>query len=361
MAIMSREKRTLHRAPEPESTAKWPKSPDGYSLKCPIGHGAFAVVHKATCYKEDGPVDVAVKVIDLEGCADSTFDEIRREMTTMRRCRHVNVLQFHVAFQNDSKIWLVMPISKAGSAADVMRCQPQKRFQDERIIAYILREVAKALDYFHSEKQMHRDLKGGNILLSPNGDVHLADFGVATPFSFHSRHNTFVGTPCWMAPEVLSHRQYDEKADVWSFGITALELLRGEAPYQRLHPLKVMKNIIENQPPHLSSFECSDGFSLVVDACLRRNPNERSRMSAFGKSKFFAKAENGPLRELLRNTPAIENRQHTFEPYAMNCPQYDSDCDQPMFGMCAKEQRSETATDWLFEEDEFDGFPEEET
>lgn len=352
MAILSREKRTLNRPP-PDVPAKWPKTPEGYSLQCPIGQGAFAVVHKATCFKEDGPVDVAIKVIDLEGCSDSTFEDIRREMTAMRRCRHINVLQFHVAFQNNSAIWLVMPIAQAGSAADVMRCQPQKRFQDERVIAYILREVARALDYLHSEKHMHRDLKAGNILLNQEGAVRLADFGVSAPLSY--RHNTFVGTPCWMAPEVLASQQYDEKADVWSYGITAMELLRGEAPYQRLHPLKVMKSIMENKPPCLSSVECSDGLSLLVGACLRRDPNSRTTMKTFEKSKFFSKADIGKLQEILRTTPMVEERQHLITSM-VDYTESNREYDQKLYARSA-----EPASDWLFEEDDFDGFPEEET
>merc|ERR550534_337394 len=202
-------------------------------------------------------VEVAVKVMELENCGDSTFEEIRREMTAMQMCRHSNILQFHCAFQTDHQIWLVMPIAHEGSCADVMRCHPDKRFDDERVLSFILREVARALEYFHRERQMHRDLKAGNILLDANANVYLGDFGVAAPFSYSDRRKTFVGTPCWMAPEVLAQQQYDEKADVWSFGITAIELRRGEAPYQRLHPLKVMKNIIENAPPHMYENEGS--------------------------------------------------------------------------------------------------------
>ncbi|KAF4713693.1 hypothetical protein FOZ62_021489, partial [Perkinsus olseni] len=121
------------------------------------------------------------------------------------------------------------------------------------IIAYILRETAIALRHFHSNQQIHRDLKAGNILLSLDGRVYLSDFGVSASMRDSRSRQTFVGTPCWMAPEVLeqSKNGYDYKADIWSFGVTALELAHGSAPYQNLHPLKVMKNILENPPPTL--------------------------------------------------------------------------------------------------------------
>jgi len=375
MAILSREKRGKYHHPPLTEPSQWPKTANGYQLKCPIGYGTFAVVHKAMCKKEDGAEEeVAVKVIDLEDCSDSTFEELRREMSAMRLSRHDNVLQFHVAFQSDAKIWLVMPIAQEGSAADVMRCQPEKRFEDERIVAYILREVVKALDYLHGERQMHRDLKAGNVLIREDARVCLADFGVATPYSFENRHSTFVGTPCWMAPEVLAqHQQYDEKADVWSFGITAMELFRGEAPYQRLQPLKVMKNIIENEPPHLHSSECSGGLFLLVDFCLKKNPKERPSMNTCAKAKFFHKAERGVLQQLLLKTPKIENRK-------IHCPPPRNETTAikisrngdfaPMekpydLSSNMTEKTASVQEDWIFDDgdslDGFDDFPEEET
>lgn len=376
MAILSREfllreKRAKCRtiAPPPEvQPLKFPKCASGYELRCPIGYGAFAVVHKARCKLEDGKTeDVAIKMIDLEGCSDSTFEELRREMSAMRQSRHKNILNFHVAFQSDAKIWLVMPIATAGSAADVMRCQPEKRFQDERIIAYILGEICKAMDYFHGERQMHRDLKAGNVLVQQDASVCLADFGVATPYSFENRHSTFVGTPCWMAPEVLAHRQYDEKADVWSFGITAMELLRGEAPYQRLQPLKVMRNIIENDPPHLHNSECSGGLYLLVDFCLKKDPKDRPSMNTCAKSKYFHKGDKHKLAELLLRTPDLENRQVQAPLHHQSVLKFGSDGTRSAVPTAPPSGSECTACDtitedWDFsEEDDFGDLPEAES
>merc|ERR1719198_2154268 len=149
-------------------------------------------------------------------------------------------------------------------------------FEDESVIAYILRETAKALKYFHDNMQIHRDLKAGNILLSSDAKVFLSDFGVAAPLRDDKKRQTFVGTPCWMAPEVLEQTNgYDYKADVWSFGITAIELAYGEAPYQRLHPLKVMKIILEKDPPRIDRRRWEPPYVNLVESCLQKAPDKR--------------------------------------------------------------------------------------
>jgi len=299
--------------PAPVSAPEWPSNSDGYELGTRIGHGAFATVYKAVV--KSGPnasSDVAVKVIELEEFADSNLEEIRRELQTMRMCRHENVIVYHVAFPARKQMWLVMPLLAGGSCANVMRArQSSGGFEDESIIAYIMRETAKAVKYFHFHLHVHRDLKAGNILLSGDGKVFLSDFGVAAPLRDDKKRQTFVGTPCWMAPEVLEQSGgYDYKADIWSFGITAIELAYGEAPYQRLHPLKVMKIIMEKDPPRIDRRKWDATFVNLVECCLQRDPQKRPAMEEiFQKhSKFFAKANEQLLLEILRSLPALDQR-----------------------------------------------------
>jgi len=304
--------------PATPAAAEWPNSAEGYELTTRIGHGAFATVHKAVV--KTGPragTEVAVKVTELEEYADSSLEEIRRELQMMRMCRHENVIAYHVAFPAKREMWLVMPLLAGGSCANVMRSKQQATgaaggFEDEGSIAYILRETAKAIKYFHDNMQIHRDLKAGNILLDGNAKVYLSDFGVAAPLRDDKWRQTFVGTPCWMAPEVLEQTGgYDYKADIWSYGITGFELACGEAPHQRLHPLKVMKIIIEKEPPRLDKRKWSADFVALVECCLQKDPKKRPAMNDefFAKhKKFFAKANAQSLLEILRTLPALDGR-----------------------------------------------------
>lgn len=302
-----------HDEPIPPGELEWPNNSTSYTLISRIGHGAFATVHKAAV--KSGPkagTDVAVKIIELEDFPDSSLEDIRRELQMMRMCRHENVIAYHVAFPAKRQMWLVMPLLVGGSCANVIRTrQSSGGFEDEGVIAYILRETAKAIKYFHDNMQIHRDLKAGNILLSGEGKVFLSDFGVAAPLLDVKKRQSFVGTPCWMAPEVLEQTGgYDYKADIWSFGITAIELAHGEAPYQRLHPWKVIKIIIEKDPPRLDKRRWDSVFANLIESCLQKDPKKRPNMAdIFCKhKKFFDKANEQPLIEILRSLPPLEHR-----------------------------------------------------
>eukprot|EP00931_Biecheleriopsis_adriatica_P100593 TRINITY_DN75877_c0_g1_i1.p1 TRINITY_DN75877_c0_g1~~TRINITY_DN75877_c0_g1_i1.p1 ORF type:complete len:362 (+),score=73.43 TRINITY_DN75877_c0_g1_i1:61-1146(+) len=292
----------------------WPNSESGYTLLTRIGHGAFATVHKASVNAGvHAGKEVAVKIIELEEFPDSSLEEIRRELQMMKMCRHENVIAYHVAFPAKRQMWLVMPLLAGGSCAYVMRSLAGNGggFEDESIIAYILRETAKAVKYFHDNMQIHRDLKAGNILLSGDAKVFLSDFGVAAPLRDDKKRQTFVGTPCWMAPEVLEQTSgYDYKADIWSFGITAIELAYGEAPYQRLHPLKVMKIIIDKDPPRIDRRKWEAGFVTLVETCLQKDPKKRPNMEEVVQknAKFFGRANVQPLQKILDSLPSLDQR-----------------------------------------------------
>lgn len=298
--------------PAPVALPAWPNNADGYELISRIGHGAFADVHKAVIKEgKHAGTEVAIKVIELEESADSSLEEIRRELQMMRMCRHENIILYYIAFPARRQMWLVMPLLAGGSCANVMRARAsQGGFEDEGVIAYILHETAKAIKYLHDQMQIHRDLKAGNILLSLEGKVFLSDFGVAAPLRDDKKRVTFVGTPCWMAPEVLEQAGYDYKADIWSYGITAIELAYGEAPYQRLHPLKVMKIIIEKDPPRIERRKFSALFVELIESCLQKDPKKRPNMEKIfaDHKRFFTKANEAPLIEELRRLPPLEKR-----------------------------------------------------
>ncbi|RZC72043.1 hypothetical protein C5167_035195 [Papaver somniferum] len=298
---------------------KFPLDAKDYKLYEEVGDGVSATVYRALCV----PLNevVAIKVLDLEKC-NNDLDGIRREVQTMTMISHPNVLQAHCSFSAGHHLWVVMPYMAGGSCLGIMKSAFPEGFE-EPVIAAVLREVLKALIYLHFQGHIHRDVKSGNILVDTNGAVKLADFGVsACMFDSGDRQrsrNTFVGTPCWMAPEVMQQLHgYDFKADIWSFGITALELAHGHAPFSKYPPMKVLLMTLQNAPPGLDyerDKRFSKSFKEMVATCLVKDPKKRPSSEKLLKHSFFksTRANEYVSKIILRDLSPLGDRYRTLK------------------------------------------------
>ncbi|KAF8475616.1 kinase-like domain-containing protein [Kalaharituber pfeilii] len=256
---------------------------DKYQVMEEIGCGSFGVVYKAI-EKDTGAI-VAIKHIDLESSEDD-IAEIQQEIAVLSTCGSQHVTKYYGSFVKGYKLWIVMEYLGGGSGVDLLKSGPFSEAQT----AAVCKEMLLGLDYLHSEGKIHRDIKAANILFSSTGAVKLADFGVATQLSnMRSMRNTFVGTPFWMAPEVIQQSGYDYKADIWSLGITAMEFATGEPPHAHIHPMKVLFIIPKEPAPRLQG-NFSPIFKDFIAQCLIKDPSKRPSARELLKHKFIRSA-----------------------------------------------------------------------
>uniref|UniRef100_A0A8C4S834 non-specific serine/threonine protein kinase n=1 Tax=Erpetoichthys calabaricus TaxID=27687 RepID=A0A8C4S834_ERPCA len=247
-----------------------------------IGHGSFGAVYFARDVRTTEVV--AIKKMSYSGKqSNEKWQDIIKEVKFLQRIKHPNSIEYKGCYLREHTAWLVMEYC-LGSASDLL--EVHKKPLQEVEIAAITHGALQGLAYLHSHNMIHRDIKAGNILLTEPGQVKLADFGSA---SIASPANSFVGTPYWMAPEVIlamDEGQYDGKVDVWSLGITCIELAERKPPLFNMNAMSALYHIAQNESPALQSNEWSDYFRNFVDSCLQKIPQDRPTSEELLKHAF---------------------------------------------------------------------------
>ncbi|XP_041736085.2 TRAF2 and NCK-interacting protein kinase isoform X11 [Coregonus clupeaformis] len=264
-----------------------------------VGNGTYGQVYKGRHVKT-GQL-AAIKVMDVTGDEE---EEIKAEINMLKKySHHRNIATYYGAFVKknppgiDDQLWLVMEFCGAGSVTDLIKNTKGNTLKEEWT-AYICREILRGLTHLHQHKVIHRDIKGQNVLLTENAEVKLVDFGVSAQLDRTvGRRNTFIGTPYWMAPEVIAcdenpEATYDFKSDLWSLGITAIEMAEGAPPLCDMHPMRALFLIPRNPAPRLKSKKWSKKFQSFIESCLVKSHGQRPSTEQLLKHPFIRELPN---------------------------------------------------------------------
>jgi serine/threonine-protein kinase OSR1/STK39 len=326
----------------------FPSDPSSYVLIASIGSGASGEVYHAKCANDDR--HVALKVVDLDrDSCDLHF--VRQEVAFWSSCDHPNIVPYYGSFTSGHFLFLIMEYLAVGSVSGLLRDSFRGGFQSEAVIATLLRAVVSALAHIHAKGQIHRDVKPGNVLVGHDGSVKLGDFGVAATLLEDGRlkaaRYSSTGTPCYMAPEVIHGRTgHTEKADIWSLGITAIELAVGAPPYAGLTIGAILPKILRAPPPQLprkGSF--SSEFRDFVRKCMNADPAMRWSAQALLGHPFLAGQQIGAsvLQSVISGLAPLQQRYQKTVSSVMNRMSVEFLNEQP---------RSPSKIEWTFQTQE---------
>jgi len=253
----------------------------------PLGEGAFGMVYKAVDQR-DGEL-VAVKIMPQE----VEMGNMEKEIKLLKSCKSPYIVNFRGAYIKEEMIWIAMEYCGAGSVLDLMKVTGKNL--DEEQIQIVMKESLKGLEYLHSKKLVHRDIKAGNVLLNHRGACKLADFGVAKDTALGDLATTTIGSPYWMAPEVFGKGAHDTKVDIWSLGCTAIEMATGRPPYAQKALMELVFLIPDPKvpPPNLpeTDMHWSEDFRHFVSCCLVKDPKKRPNAKELGQHRWIQKAK----------------------------------------------------------------------
>ena len=274
-----------------------------YKILQKVGQGNYGSVYKIEKI-ETGEI-FAAKICKIESNNSESF---KREINMLKQCDSPYILKYYASYIKKNIIWIVLEFCEGGSLLDIMRIT--NIYYTEKEIASIIKMVLKGLQFLHVQKKIHRDIKAGNILLTDEGVAKLGDFGVSAQLTNSiTKKISKIGTPYWMSPEVISQKSYDSKCDIWSLGITCIELAEGEPPYSEVRTFLVMKKILNNPPKGLTKPELwSKDFNDFVQKCLIINPELRPTATQLLNHEFIKNNDQGKgiiIQRLVKAMPLI--------------------------------------------------------
>jgi len=262
-----------------------------------LGEGSFGSVYRAS--HKTANIEFAIKTIPVQENDD--LGDIEQEIQILKKCSSPNIVSYYGCFKNGREFWILMDYCAHGSLRDLM--DKMEKPLEERVVSHVVMGSLAGLAYLHSKNIIHRDIKAANILLDENGTAKLADFGVSRQMTnTWTKTMSMVGTPLWMAPEVAKMQSYSFNADIWSMGITAMELAEFYPPYADVSPIRAMILITRNPPPKLNG-PFSEEFNDFIAQCLKKDPESRPDAVTLIRHPFITKSRDGcdALKALLRD------------------------------------------------------------
>ena len=315
-----------------------PSNPeDLFTLLYPIGTGGFGKVYKAI--HNSSKQIYAIKIIDYtkgsdmdKSCISFNYNSIQQETSLMRLVNKSDyIIKYYGSYysRESNTIWLILEYCSSGSAVDLMLAMGRTLSEVE--VSTIMEMVLKGLIYIHKLNLIHRDIKGANIMLSEDGYAKLGDFGIGIQVADDEFRTSKKGSPHWMSPQVILNKKYDTKTDIWSLGITCLELVEGEPPFAELNPDEVMEKIAKKPPKAediIDAKEHTDDFIDFVNLCLEINPKKRPSADILIKHPFIVKLSKKReyLKQLIqKHIEEVEKFRFDKEEYLASNEQYEEE------------------------------------